>query len=173
MHLTTEQQAVVDYAKQVTSSELILIDSVAGSGKTTLLKAIAQELGNQPGLYLAYNKAIATESSKKFPKNIDCRTTHSLAYKAVVVPMRLKVGFFGPKQVEDKIPYNDKHYLVEDIREFCLSRFLSYEDYAQAYNRPNTALANKYLTLMAEGKIECTHDFYLKFFSQNASRRKY
>lgn len=164
MHLTTEQQAVVDYAKQVTASELILIDSVAGSGKTTLLKAIAKELGSQPGLYLAYNKAIAAESSKKFPKNVDCRTTHSLAYKATVVPMRLKVGFFGPKQIDDKIPYNDKYLLAEDIREFCLSKHLTYEDYAEANGRPNTALANRYLTLMAEGKIECTHDFYLKFF---------
>lgn len=164
MNLTTEQQAVVDYAKQVTSSELILIDSVAGSGKTTLLKAIAQNLGPGPGLYLAYNKAIATESSKKFPKNIDCRTTHSLAYKAAVIPMKLKVGFFGPKQIDEKIPYNDKVLLAEDIREFCLSRHLTYEEYAQAKGRPNTALANRYLTLMATAKIECTHDFYLKFF---------
>lgn len=164
MNLTLEQQAVVDYAKQVTSSELILIDSVAGSGKTTLLTAIAKELGPQPGLYLAYNKAIATSSSKKFPENIDCRTTHSLAYKATVVPMKLKVGFFGPKQIDDKIQFKDKHLLAEDIREFCLSKFLTYEEYAKAFNRPNTSLANKYLTLMAEGKIECTHDFYLKFF---------
>jgi superfamily I DNA/RNA helicase len=164
MNLTSEQQAVVDYAKQVTSNELILIDSVAGSGKTTLLRAIAEELGPQPGLYLAYNKAIATESSKKFPKNIDCRTTHSLAYKATVVPMKLKVGFFGPKQIDEKIPYSDKYNLVEDIREFCLSKFLNYEDYANEYGRPNIPIANRYLTLMAQGKIECTHDFYLKFF---------
>lgn len=164
MDLTKEQQAVVDYAKQVTSNELILIDSVAGSGKTTLLTAIAKELGKGPGLYLAYNKAIATSSSKKFPPNIDCRTTHSLAYKATVVPMKLTVGFFGPKQIDEKIQFKDKYLLAEDIREFCLSKYLNYEDYAAAYNRPNTALANRYLTLMAQGKIECTHDFYLKLF---------
>jgi F-box protein 18 (helicase) len=164
MNLTTEQQQVVDYAKQATGQELILIDSVAGSGKTTLLNSIAMELGKGPGLYLAYNKAIATSSSKKFPKNIDCRTTHSLAYKATVIPLRLNVGFFGAKQIDENISYSDKYTLAEDIREFCLSKFLSYEDYAAAYNRPNTALANKYLTLMSKGKIDASHDFYLKLF---------
>jgi F-box protein 18 (helicase) len=164
MNLTQEQQDVVDYAKQVKDKELLLIDSVAGSGKTTLLKAIATELGDGPGLYLAYNKAIATSSSKKFPKNIDCRTTHSLAYKATVVPMRLNVGFFGTQHIKEKIDMQSKYALVEDIREFCLSKYLSYEDYAEACGRVNTSLANKYLDLMATGQQECTHDFYLKFF---------
>lgn len=164
MNLTKEQQKVVDYAKQVTGDDLILIDSVAGSGKTTLLNAIAKELNTGPGLYLAYNKAIATSSSRKFPAHIDCRTTHSLAYKATVVPLKLSVGFFGPKQIDEKIPYNDKYYLSEDIKEFCLSGYLTYDEYAAANNRPNAAIANRYLTLMSQGKIECTHDFYLKLF---------
>jgi superfamily I DNA/RNA helicase len=164
MNLTTEQQQVVDFAKQATGDELILIDSVAGSGKTTLLRAIADELSGGPGLYLAYNKAIATQSSKKFPKTVDCRTTHSLAYKATVAPLKLKVGFFGPKQIDEKIPYSDKYYLAEDIKEFCLSKHLTYDAYAEECGRPNAALANKYLTLMSHGKIDCTHDFYLKMF---------
>lgn len=164
MNLTPEQQQVVDYAKQATGQELILIDSVAGSGKTTLLKAIATELGSASGLYLAYNKAIATQSSKKFPRNIDCRTTHSLAYKATVIPLKLQVGWFGAKQIDEKIPYQDKYNLAEDIKEFCLSKYLTYDDYAKAFNRPNTVLANKYLTFMSQGKIECSHDFYLKLF---------
>ena len=162
MNLTQEQQDVVDYIQQSTQDELILIDSVAGSGKTTLLKAIATALPNQKGLYLAYNKAIATSSQRKFPQTIDCRTTHSLAYKATVVPMRLYVGFFGPKQIDNKIPYKDKVMLVEDIREFSLSKYLTYDEYAADYGRLNQGQANKYLNLMATGKIECTHDFYLK-----------
>jgi F-box protein 18 (helicase) len=164
MNLTPEQQQVVDYAKQATGQELILIDSVAGSGKTTLLNSIAKELGSGPGLYLAYNKAIATSSSKKFPKHVDCRTTHSLAYKATVVPLRLNVGFFGAKQIEEKIPFSEKYTLAEDIKEFCLSKFLTYDEYAAEYNRPNATLANKYLTLMSTGKIDASHDFYLKLF---------
>ena len=163
-NLTEEQQKVVDYAKTADEGELILIDSVAGSGKTTLLRALADEIDCLNGLYLAYNKAIATSSQKKFPSNIDCRTTHSLAYRAVVSPMKLKVGFFGPKQIDERISYTEKYLLAEDIKEFCLSSYLTYDDYAKEYDRVNSALANKYLNLMTEGKIDCTHDFYLKMF---------
>lgn len=162
--LTDEQQEVCNYIEQLEGEDLVLIDSVAGSGKTTLLKAIAETLPNKPGCYLAYNKAVATESKRKFPSNIDCRTTHSLAYKAIVVPFKLRVGYFGTRQITENISYIDKYILAEDIKEFCLSKFLTYDDYATAYNRVNTTLANKYLTLMSEGKIECTHDFYLKMF---------
>ena len=177
--LTQEQQNVVDYIQNSKKdSELILIDSVAGSGKTTLLRAIAETMTSGKGLYLAYNKAIATDSKTKFPSTVHCCTTHSLAYRAVVIPQKLKVGFFGPKEIKDKITYKDKILLAEDIREFCLSSYLSYEEYAKENRRVNTALANKYLNLMAQGTIDCSHDFYLKNFhislaSENVVYPKY
>lgn len=165
LKLTEEQQSVVDYIQNTTNdNELILIDSVAGSGKTSVLKAIAETMISGKGLYLAYNKAIATSSSSKFPNNIHCCTTHSLAYRAVVMPQKLKVGFFGAKEIKDKISYKDKVLLAEDVREFCLSSYLSYEEYAKEHRRVNTTLANKYLNLMAQGTIDCSHDFYLKNF---------
>jgi F-box protein 18 (helicase) len=163
-NLTQEQREVVDYAKQAENGELLLIDSVAGSGKTTLLRAIADEVDISNGLYLAYNKAIATSSKDKFPNYIDCRTTHSLAYRATVTSMGLRVGFFGPRQITERMSSTDKHLLTEDIKEFCLSSHLTYQGYAEDTGRVNTATANKYLNLMSEGKIECTHDFYLKMF---------
>ncbi|AGM47044.1 putative UvrD-type helicase [Alteromonas phage vB_AmaP_AD45-P3] len=164
MNFTTEQQAVIDYVKQDDKEPLVLIDSVAGSGKTTVLKGIADAVGGKNSLYLAYNKAIATESKGKFPKNVNCRTTHSLAYGATVRPMGLSVGFFGPRDVKEKMPYKQKHLLAEDIRRFCLSSHLSYDEFAEEIGAENADLANKYLNLMSTGAIDCTHDFYLKMF---------
>lgn len=163
LQLTNEQQQIVDYINVQTDPKLILVESVAGSGKTTLLRAIA-DTTTSPGIYLAYNKALATEASRKFPSHIDCRTTHSLAYRAIVPPLKLKVGNFNTRQIEEKITYQDKYELVEDIKEFCLSHYISYDAFAEATQRKNVTLANKYLTLMSQGKIECTHDFYLKVF---------
>ena len=163
LQLTTEQQTIVDYISNTNKDELILVDSVAGSGKTTLLRAIS-DTTDEAGIYLAYNKALATEASEKFPSHIDCRTTHSLAYRAVVPSLGLKVGFFNARQIEENILYQNKYELTEDIKEFCLSRYLTYEEYAADNGKKNTKLANKYLTLMSNGKIECTHDFYLKLF---------
>jgi energy-coupling factor transporter ATP-binding protein EcfA2 len=162
LNLTKEQQNVVDFITSNDENKLILIDSVAGSGKTTLLRAIANTIDNKSGLYLAYNKAIATESAKKFPKNIECRTTHSLAYRATVNSLGLNVGFFGPKQITDKMSYTNKTALVEDIKEYCLSSYLTYKSFADNTGRANTKLVNKYLGKMLSGDIDCTHDFYLK-----------
>lgn len=164
MKLTEEQQVITDYVGNIEGEELILVDSVAGSGKTTLLNAIAKTLHNEDALYLAYNKAIATNSAKKFPSNVDCRTTHSLAYRATVKPLGLKVGFFGTRQIDERIPYDDKQALVDSIREFCLSSYLTYEEFADNVPASDPSLANKYLELMYQSKIEATHDFYLKVF---------
>ena len=163
-NLTDEQQEIVTYAKQASVGELILIDSVAGSGKTTLLRALADEVPCMNGLYLAYNKAIATSSQSKFPRSIDCRTTHSLAYRATVTTLGLRVGFFGPRDITEKLSYTDKYLITEDLKEFCLSKYLTYDEYAEDSGRINAKLVNKYLNLMTNGKIECTHDFYLKMF---------
>jgi superfamily I DNA/RNA helicase len=164
MTLTEEQEQIINYVKGVKGKEVILVDSVAGSGKTTLLKGIANAVTTGQAIYLAYNKAIATSSASGFPKHVDCRTTHSLAYQATVKPMKLSVGFFGPKQIDEKIPYDEKVILADDIREFCLSRYLTYNEYAEENGRANEVLANKYLSLMSQGKIEVSHDFYLKLF---------
>ena len=161
--LTEEQQVIVDYIDNSDQEELVLVDSVAGSGKTTLLRAIANTTA-ETGIYLAYNKALATEAATTFPSHIDCRTTHSLAYRAIVPSLGLKVGFFNARQVDEKIPQQEKYDLVEDIKKFCLSRHLTYQEFAEEEELKNTILANRYLTLMSTGKIECTHDFYLKLF---------
>lgn len=164
MNLTEQQKTIVDYCIDDSNNRLVLIDSVAGSGKTTLLKAISNNVKHTNGLYLAYNKSIADSSKKSFPKTTDCRTTHSIAYRATVKQFGLKVGYFTTRNIKENIGYDSKWMLVEDIREFCLSAYIHYEDYAEATGRTNTELANIYLNKMQLGIIESTHDFYLKLF---------
>lgn len=167
MKLTTEQQAIIDYvSKNKTEIKLTLVDSVAGSGKTTLLVNIAKSISHTNGLYLAYNKAVAVESSRKFPKTTHCMTTHSMAYNATVRPYKLKLGTFTYRDIHEPIPYDMKYNVIEHIRTFCLSRHLTFKEYAteSIVSSKIIKIANKYLDLMQHGKIECTHDFYLKFF---------
>lgn len=79
MKLTDEQSQAVESFK---SSQTLKISAFAGTGKTSTLTAVAQSTKNS-GLYLAFNKSIAAEARTKFPRSVDCRTTHSLAYRAV------------------------------------------------------------------------------------------
>lgn len=79
MNLTEEQSNAIDVFKK---SDSLKISAFAGTGKTSTLSEIAKST-NKSGLYLAFNKAVALESASKFPKSVDCRTTHSLAFRAV------------------------------------------------------------------------------------------
>lgn len=79
MKLTDEQLNAVD---SFGTSSALKISAFAGTGKTSTLTAIAKST-NRHGLYLAFNKSIATEATVKFPKTVDCRTTHSIAFRAV------------------------------------------------------------------------------------------
>lgn len=73
---TLEQQNCCGLVKD---HDFVKIEAVSGSGKTTTLQYISETLG-LPSLYLAYNKSMAEEAKSKFPKNVETRTTHSLAY---------------------------------------------------------------------------------------------
>lgn len=164
MPLTQEQQIILTHVQ--TTPDLTLISSVAGSGKTTMLINIANAIPHTNGLYLAYNKAIATEASRKFPKTTNCMTTHKLAYSATVKPYKLKVGTFTYRDIEEKIKYEQKVEIIDNIKKFCLSKYLNFTDFVkdEQISSIQEVLATKYLTAMQAGTIECTHDFYLKLF---------
>jgi hypothetical protein len=46
--------------------------------------ALIAESTDRPGLYVAFNKKIVTEAKSRFPKNVEIRTIHSLAYRDMV-----------------------------------------------------------------------------------------
>lgn len=75
---TEEQRECI---KKFLSVNNLKISAFAGTGKTTTLLGIANSVPLKKGLYLAFNKEIADEAKKKFPQNVECRTTHSLAYE--------------------------------------------------------------------------------------------
>lgn len=77
---TPEQATCITAAK--TGGNLV-ITAGAGTGKTSTLMLQAEALAPAKGIYIAYNKAIAKEAAAKFPTNVECRTAHSFAYRAV------------------------------------------------------------------------------------------
>lgn len=85
---TQEQVMALDMAKTGQSFKIV---AYAGAGKTTTLKLISENLPGR-GLYLAFNKAIATEAQDKFPPNVKCQTFHSLAYRHVSRDITAKIS---------------------------------------------------------------------------------
>lgn len=78
--LTDEQCQAIDLA--ITGHNL-KIEAYAGAGKTSTLAAVSTAMPEQNGLYVAFNRSIADEAARKFPHHVDCRTAHSLAFRAI------------------------------------------------------------------------------------------
>lgn len=76
---TAEQAAIIDAC--LTGKNLV-IEAGAGTGKTSTLRMAATKMGGR-GLYIAFNRAIAGDAKKSFPKHVSCSTAHSLAFRAV------------------------------------------------------------------------------------------
>lgn len=81
MKLTDQQHRMVE---AVAEGGHIKGEALAGCGKTTSCKAMAERDLTKRFLYAAFNKANQREAEKKMPKNAECRTWHSLAYRATV-----------------------------------------------------------------------------------------
>src|SRR5260370_20215712 len=79
IHSSPEEQRARDlFLKQ----EGLRIDAYAGAGKTTTLRLLASST-NGRGLYLAFNRSIAENARGKFPTQVACATSHSLAFRAI------------------------------------------------------------------------------------------
>lgn len=63
--------------------KLFLTENFIPTHNTTTMRLVAEASPGERGLYFAYNKAAADEAAGEFPSTIECRTAHSLAYRAV------------------------------------------------------------------------------------------
>lgn len=80
MKPTLEQQVALD---AVVDGKDLKLNAFAGAGKTSTLIMMAEVLGDKRGIYLAFNKGIASEAQAKMPRNVSARTFHSMAYSAM------------------------------------------------------------------------------------------
>jgi len=189
MQFTQEQQNIIQ------STGNIRINAVAGSGKTTTIIEYAR---SQPAsariLYLAFNKSVKLEATKKFAEkglhNVKVETAHSLAFKHIVFKYNYKVKAQGYKTNEIAEILNlqatgEKHaqYIVANhinkfIAYFCNSdvkkvQDLNYLDtitdakagaFVKTFYRYIESQTRLLLSKMDKGEIEIIHDFYLKKF---------
>ena len=189
MDLTTEQLSIIN------STGNIKINAVAGSGKTTTIIEYAKARPkNARILYLAFNKSVKLEATKRFAdkglSNVKVETAHSLAYKNIVFRYNYKVSSQGYRtnEIAEMLGLKgngDKHaeYIIANhinkfIAYFCNSdkqkvNELNYLDIVSGA-KAITFVTNYYsyiekqtrllLSKMDKGEIEIIHDFYLKKF---------
>ncbi len=189
MKLTPEQEQIIH------SSGNIKINAVAGSGKTTTVIEYAKSRpADSKILYLAFNKSVRLEATKKMQahglNNVRVETAHSLAYKQVVYANNYTVRSQGYKTNEivsilGLEANGDKHavFIIANhvnklIAYFCNSnkqkvQELNYletvtdvlaKKFVTSFNQYIVQQARLLLAKMDKGEIDITHDFYLKKF---------
>jgi len=166
MPQTMEQKFAIELF-QKEDTKLLLIDACAGSGKSFTLLEIAVLDYIKSGRCIVYNKSVADQNVIDFPSStFTSSTIHSMAYQHTVVDFGLKVGYFNPRDIKERIGFENKLEVVKTLRSFCLSKHLTVSEYATEVDTPEliVKLVESYLKKMKSGEIQSTPDFYMKYF---------
>jgi superfamily I DNA/RNA helicase len=170
--MTHEQQSVVD-----SDSLLLAVDAFAGTGKTSTLIEYAKCRPGKRILYIAFNKSVASEACTRFPDNVECRTTHSLAYTRVGRRYQEKLGNPQAWEIAQTFQCNIKR--AKDALQtlaiwFCSADPVVTEEHLDQEVQADPAgatdiipLANKVFAAMKDKRspIKMPHDGYLKIWA--------
>jgi len=162
-----EQQAIFETCSDLWPEDIVTIIAPAGSGKTFTLVEIAKRLPDKEILYLAYNKAIEKEATRKFPKNTTVKTIHGLAYTTLGIKQeQLKENDYNAFEICEVLNIKDMEFSAAALKmfnDFCNSDYKEF---------PKTSIDNEKVRLAAKvlfdkmkrREILITHSFYLKEF---------
>lgn len=176
------------------------INAAAGSGKTTTLKYYAEMHPSENILYVAFNRSVRNEALSKFPRNVNVKTAHSLAFGGVRNFIKdRKIENIRTEDVVDYINVQTKdsigkYILSKHVIDFLTCFFNSpivdvndkdllesYEDtlegesleFFQKTGDKIPGIAQNIIVAMKDGKIPITHDFYLKLYQTRNPRLYY
>ncbi|MFI7026301.1 UvrD-helicase domain-containing protein [Micromonospora sp. NPDC049900] len=91
---TEQQQRILDAYQQ---GKTIVVQALAGTGKTSTLLMLAR-LDTRRIAYIAFNRSIADEAQRKFPRHVTADTSHAYARAGLHhTPLRDKVAKVGPR----------------------------------------------------------------------------
>lgn len=194
---TEEQEAVINC-----DADKIKVIALSGAGKTTTLTRYAKKRMKSRGLYVAFNKDIKEEATRKFHSNVRCVTSHGLAYAKFGAPLQHKLNMrftYGSIYENLKLfvaPALQKTYariLLKTVNNFIASadsyistKHIYYDDFKLVVESPkfkghiptNTEIVRDSEALWQamtdpNVKIFTTHDCYLKLMQLSGMKLNY
>ena len=162
MGLTDEQQLVVDTVLSSKNDKIIAINAIAGSGKTSTGEAVIRAYKPNNGFYTAFNKAIVTDSKKRFGNLVEAKTIHALAYQHIKPTKSIEDLSYST--IKESCSYEDKAFIIDTLDDFFRSNSSDIHEYAVS-KTDNEYLQNiitDYAHAMLEGRIPPTFNYMLK-----------
>lgn len=161
---TAEQLDIVTCAGSMQGDDTLTIRAFAGAAKTSTLEMLAAAFPQCKFLYLAFNRAIVEDAKKKFPPNVEVRTTHSFAYRYTAIGHTVRNGNYRAAEIAKmfSVDYSLAEIGLRVFEFFCNSAVSSFEYIAADIEGIN--IAEKLYGKMLAKEIDITHSFYLKEF---------
>ncbi|MEX3174006.1 UvrD-helicase domain-containing protein [Serratia quinivorans] len=170
---TPEQAAIIGW-----SGKKLVVRAFAGTGKTSTLVRFALANPDSRMLYLAYNRAVRNEAEQKFPFNVECKTSHQLAWPNFGRHYQQRLT--GNLRITDVArQLNTRHWPLARVATITLNAFLCSADcqfgpqHLPDENARSGLSAEKILaaaqllwreSARQDGVFPVTHDVYLKLY---------
>jgi len=181
---TEEQQAILG-----SKGRVLLINARAGTGKTTTLRMIASAHPDLKILYLVFNRKAREEARGKFPRNVEVRTVHSLAFSRNVGQVGnftiadMLQAFKGRQNAQqlaavshDLVEFfmNSPFPKVEEAMDLFQAEHLGHlsdemKESVQDHRDRIVEAGREILGQWYRQEKPCPHDFYLKLFHREGS----
>jgi hypothetical protein len=175
--LSDQQQTIIDTIMRVPQVPHITVNAVAGASKTHTMMVAATKLLERNSAtkikVLVYGKANQLDIKQALPKQVDVTTVHAMAYQHTVQPLKLKLPIRDSIRASDVPSYLDINRTtlavsINFVELFLSSDSVSPKEFATTLLEPvtDTVLTDAItiLNYMEKGKINITHQFYLKLF---------
>lgn len=189
MRLTKEQEKIIR-----STGDIKINAVAGSGKTTTVIEYAKTRPVKSRILYLAFNRSVRLEATHKFEnlglRNVRIETAHSLAYKYVVsrgqyrvrpqgyriheiadlLKLRMKgeklLDFIVANHVSKFVTYfcNSDKQRVQDLNYLDTIADAKARTFVKTHYKIIEKLTRRFLALMDQGKIEITHDFYLKKF---------
>ncbi|CAI1069963.1 UvrD-helicase domain-containing protein [Serratia quinivorans] len=170
---TPEQAAIIGW-----SGRKLVVRAFAGTGKTSTLVRFALANPDSRMLYLAYNRAVRDEAEQKFPFNVECKTSHQLAWPNFGRHYQQRLT--GNLRITDVArQLNTRHWPLARVATLTLNAFLCSADtqfgtqHLPDENARSGLSSEKILaaaqllwreSARQDGVFPVTHDVYLKLY---------
>ena len=167
----SKEQKIISNLINNENNKTLKINAFAGTGKTTTLLFISNYYNSNNNfkriLYLVFNKANEIEAKQKFPKNTFVKTINSLAFNYIRNNTNINLKNvrqdYKPKEISKlyNISILEAENALNLFNNFCFSNALTFDELGDGLS---TKIPKQMFGDMRSNIIDCTHNFYLKFY---------
>lgn len=154
---------------------LCVVYALSGTGKTTLLEGVARQNPTLKGVYIVFNRGNKEEAKRRFPRNFRVVGVHGLAYASLMrftsihkqnnTPIGINLNNLKKDYKESEIAalFHISNKQAKGVLT-VFNKYLNSKYNEIVGDKYSHQYARQLYSMMKNGEIALTHNFYLKEF---------